>query len=57
MESNNIIKKKVEVPLKNEKSDESELRPEFVEKMKERKKEPTVKIKDFKKHFDLDKHV
>lgn len=32
---------------------EPELRPEYVEKMKERAREPTVKIKDFKKHFGL----
>ena len=32
---------------------EPELRPEFVQKMKVRQKEPTVKVKDFKKHFGL----
>ena len=32
---------------------EPELRPEFIEKMKTRQKEPTVAIKDFKKHFGL----
>ena len=32
---------------------EPELRPEFIEKMKERQKEPTVKIDNFKKHFGL----
>ncbi len=32
---------------------EPELRPEFIDKMKRRQKEPTVKIKDFKKHFGL----
>ncbi len=32
---------------------EPELRPEFIEKMKKREKEPTVKVKDFKKHFGL----
>lgn len=32
---------------------EPELRPEYVEKMKKRQKEPTVEIKDFKKHFGL----
>ena len=32
---------------------EPELRPEFIEKMKKRQIEPTVKIKDFKKHFGL----
>jgi hypothetical protein len=36
---------------------EPELRPEFVEEMKKRSKEPVVKIKDFKKHFGLDKDV
>jgi len=29
---------------------EPKLRPEYVEKMREREKEPTVKVKDFKKH-------
>ena len=28
---------------------EPELRPEFIEKMKKRRKEPTVKVKDFEK--------
>ena len=32
---------------------EPELRPEFIEKMKKRQMESTVKIKDFKKHFGL----
>ncbi len=32
---------------------EPELRPEYVEKMKKREKEPTMKVKDFKKHFGL----
>lgn len=32
---------------------EPELRPEFIEKMKQRQKEPTVKIKDFRNHFRL----
>ena len=32
---------------------EPELKPEFVEKMKKRQLEPTVKIDDFKKHFNL----
>ena len=32
---------------------EPELRPEFIEKMKERQKEETVKVKDFRKHFGL----
>ncbi len=30
-----------------------ELRPEFVKKMEERAKEPTVKVKDFMEHFGL----
>jgi hypothetical protein len=33
---------------------EPELRPEFIEKMKKRKKEPTVQVKNFKKHFGLE---
>ena len=32
---------------------EPELRPEFIEKMKKRQLEPTIKIMDFKKHFGL----
>ena len=32
---------------------EPELRPEFIEKMKKRQLEPTVKINDFRKHFGL----
>lgn len=36
---------------------EPELRPEFIEKMKKRQVEPTVKIKDFRKHFGLKKNV
>jgi len=32
---------------------EPELRPEFIERMKNIELEPTVKIKDFKKHFGL----
>ncbi len=32
---------------------EPELKPEFIEKMKKRQAEPTVKISDFKKHFRL----
>ena len=32
---------------------EPELRPEFVEKMRKREKESTVKVKDFRKHFGL----
>jgi hypothetical protein len=30
-----------------------ELRPEFIQKIKSREKESTVKVKDFKKHFGL----
>lgn len=33
--------------------EEYELRPEFIEEMKRIDKEPTVKIKDFRKHFGL----
>jgi isocitrate dehydrogenase len=33
---------------------EPELRPEFIEKMKQRQTESTVAIKDFKKHFGLE---
>ena len=36
---------------------EPELRPEYIEKMEKRQKEKTVEIKDFKKHFGLDKSV
>ena len=32
---------------------EPELRPEFIREIKERQKEPTVKIKNFRKHFGL----
>ncbi|MCK4757789.1 MAG: DUF2683 family protein [Thermoplasmata archaeon] len=32
---------------------EPELKPEYIEKMKKREKEPTVKVKDFGKHFGL----
>lgn len=32
---------------------EPDLRPEFIEKMKKRQLEPTIKITDFKKHFGL----
>tara|TARA_Y100000031_G_C8130663_1_gene342737 strand:+ start:60 stop:302 length:243 start_codon:yes stop_codon:yes gene_type:complete len=34
---------------------EPELRPEFIDKMKARQKEKTVKVKDFRKHFGLSK--
>jgi len=33
---------------------EPELRPEFIEKMRGREKEPTVSVKDFRKHFGLE---
>jgi hypothetical protein len=36
---------------------EPELRPEYVKKMKKRQKEKTIEIKDFRKHFGLDKNV
>ncbi len=32
---------------------EPDLRPEFINKMKQRQKEKTVEIKDFEKHFKL----
>jgi len=32
---------------------EPQLRPEFIERMKNRQKEPTIEVKDFKKHFGL----
>ena len=32
---------------------EPELKPEFVEKMKARQREPTVKVDNFKRHFGL----
>lgn len=33
---------------------EPKLRPEFIEKMKKRQQEPTVKIQNFRKHFKLE---
>ncbi len=33
---------------------EPELRPEFIEKIKERQKEKTIKIQDFKSHYGID---
>ena len=36
---------------------EPELRPEFIEKMKKREKEPVVQVKDFRKHFGLEENV
>ncbi|MEK6899677.1 MAG: DUF2683 family protein [Nanoarchaeota archaeon] len=32
---------------------EPQLRPEFIQKMKERQNERTLKVKDFRKHFGL----
>ncbi|MBI2043151.1 DUF2683 family protein [Candidatus Pacearchaeota archaeon] len=32
---------------------EPDLRPEFIEKMRKRQLEPTIKITNFKKHFGL----
>ena len=32
---------------------EPELRPEYIEKLKKKQKEPAVKVKNFAKHFDL----
>lgn len=32
---------------------EPKLRPEFIQKMEERQKEPTIKVKNFRKHFGL----
>lgn len=64
----NIIKAKYGLKDKSEAIDvmaqqyeeeilEPELRPEFIKKMKKRQKEKTVEIKDFKKHFGLNKNV
>ena len=36
---------------------EPELRSEYVEKMRERLKEPTVTVKNFRKHFGLSQNV
>ncbi len=36
------------------KSKEPKLKPKFIEKMGGRQKEPTVKVKDFRKHFGMD---
>jgi len=36
---------------------EPELRPEYIKKIKKRQKEKTVEIKDFRKHFGLNKNV
>jgi hypothetical protein len=32
---------------------EPKLKPEFIKKMKKRQLEPTIKIKDFRKHFGI----
>jgi len=32
---------------------EPELRPEFIEKMRKRQREPAIKINNFRKHFGL----
>lgn len=44
-----IVKEYIEM------ENEPELKPEFIAKMKEIKKQPLVRIKDFRKHFKLDK--
>ena len=36
---------------------EPELRPEFIEKMKRQENEPTVPVKDFRKHYGLESDV
>lgn len=36
---------------------EPELRPEYIKKMKKRQKEKAIEIKDFRKHFGLNKNV
>jgi len=36
-----------------EDQEDPELRPEFIEKMKKRQLESTIKINDFKKHFGM----
>ena len=36
---------------------EPELRPEYIKKIKKRQKEKAIEIKDFRKHFGLDKNV
>jgi len=42
-----VVKEYVEM------ENEPELRPEFIEKMKKRQLEPSIKVDDFKKHFGL----
>ncbi|MBU4502289.1 MAG: DUF2683 family protein [Nanoarchaeota archaeon] len=60
----NIVKAKYDFKDKSEAIDyvvlhfgqellEPQLRPEFIAEMKKRQKEPTVKVKDFRKHFKL----
>ncbi|MFQ5884836.1 MAG: hypothetical protein ACE5IO_07025 [Thermoplasmata archaeon] len=39
-----MVKSAIDLP--DNKSSEPELRPEFIEKMKKRRREPTVKVKD-----------
>lgn len=36
---------------------EPELRPEFIEKMGAREKEPVVQVTDFRRHFGLEENV
>lgn len=36
---------------------EPELRPEYIKKMEKRQKEKVVEIKNFRKHFGMDKNV
>ncbi len=36
---------------------EPELKPEFIEKMGEREKEPVVQVTDFRSHFGLEENV
>jgi len=36
---------------------EPELRPEYIKKMEKRQKEKAVEIKNFRKHFGIDKNV
>ena len=61
----NIVKAKYGLRTKNEAISliireyeeeimEPELRPEFVDKMKKREKEPVVEVKELKGHFGLD---
>lgn len=36
---------------------EPELRPEFIEKIGDREKEPVVQVTDFRRHFGLEENV